>query len=67
MVVRPTVSRTTINYSQDQVQEKIERLKRPKGFSCSPILIHVNGVTEDLVERDYFANIIDFSAFLSGK
>lgn len=42
------------------VQEKIDRLKRPKGFSCRPVLIHANGVTSDLMESDYFAAIIDF-------
>ena len=48
-----------------EVQQKIDRLKRPKGFSCRPILIHVNGVTEDLLDEDYFAGIIDFSQLLS--
>lgn len=47
-----------------QVQQKIDRLKRPKGFSCRPILIHVNGVTDELAEEGYFAAIIDFSQFL---
>lgn len=48
----------------DEVQQKIERLNRPRGISCRPVLIHVNGVSEDLVDRDYFASIIDFSEFL---
>lgn len=48
-----------------EVQEKINRLKKPKGFSCRPILIHVNGVTDDLIDRDYFADIVDFSQLLS--
>lgn len=48
----------------DEVQDKINRLKRPKGFSCRPILIHVNGVTEELVDRDYFSSIIDMCEFL---
>lgn len=51
----------------DTVQEKIDRLKRPKGFSCRPILIHVNGVTTDLIDRDYFADIINFSQLLLEK
>lgn len=45
----------------DEVQQKIDRLKRPKGFSCRPVLIHVNGITEDLCDANYFAAIIDFS------
>ena len=42
-----------------QVQTKIDALKFPKGFSCRPVLIHVNGVTEEVIDRDYFAAIID--------
>lgn len=47
-----------------EVQEKIDRLKRPKGFSCIPVLIHVNGVSDEVVENDYFAEIINMSEFL---
>lgn len=47
----------------NELQQKIERLKRPKGFSCRPVLIHVNGVSEDIKESDYFASIIDMSEF----
>lgn len=47
-----------------EMQRKIERLKRPKGFSCRPILIHVNGVHPTVVEKDYFAEIIDFGCAL---
>lgn len=46
------------------VQQKIDRLNRPKSFSCRPVLIHVNGVTNDLLENDYFAKIINMSDFL---
>ena len=49
----------------NQVQQKIDRLNRPKGFSCRPVLIHVNGVTEDLIDQDYFAETVDFSDLLS--
>lgn len=47
-----------------EVQEKINKLKRPKGMSCRPILIHVNGVDDSVLESDYFSNIIDFSQTL---
>ena len=36
------------------------RLKRPKGFSIRPVLIHVNGVSEAVIESDFFSSIIDF-------
>lgn len=48
-----------------EVQQKIDRLKRPKEFSCRPILIHVNGVTEDVLDKDYFAGIVDSRQLLS--
>ena len=48
----------------DEVREKIQRLKLPKNFSYRPVLIHVNGVTQDLIDMRYFSNIIDYSKFL---
>ncbi|MFM8453932.1 MAG: ATPase, partial [Gammaproteobacteria bacterium] len=47
-----------------EVNEKIHRLKRPKGYSCRPILIHVNGVHESVLEEDYFSKIIDLGQLL---
>ncbi len=47
-----------------EVQEKINRIHKPKNFSFRPILIHVNGVTDSVLEAEYFSNIIDFSQFL---
>ena len=48
----------------NEVQKKINVLSYPKGYSCRPVLIHVNGVTEDLVDSDFFASIIDFSLYI---
>ena len=47
-----------------EVQKKINSLHRPRGTSCRPVLIHVNGVSEQLIEEDYFSAIIDVSSFL---
>lgn len=47
-----------------EVKEKIKRLKRPRSMSCRPVLVHVNGVQDSVVEADYFAKIIDFSDLL---
>ena len=47
-----------------EVQSKIDALSPPKGMSCRPILVHVNGVTDELVDSGFFADIIDFSQFL---
>lgn len=43
-----------------EMQEKVDRLKKPKGLSCRPVLIHVNGVEDDVEESEYFSSIIDF-------
>lgn len=47
-----------------EVGEKLRRLKLPRGFSCCPVLIHVNGVSEEVVDSGYFARIIDLSELL---
>lgn len=62
-----------IKFSKDQiglsvvkeVQQKIDCIHKPKSFSIRPILIHVNGVTSELIESDFFSNIIDFGDFLT--
>lgn len=48
----------------NEIQQKIDRLQRPKGYSCRPVLIHVNGISKDVIESDYFSAIIDMSEFL---
>ena len=47
-----------------EVEQKIGRLAKGKHFSIRPVLIHVNGVADAVVESDFFAHIIDFSQFL---
>jgi len=47
-----------------EVQEKIDSITSPKGFSFRPVLIHVNGVTDDVIDADYFSTIIDFGKLL---
>lgn len=48
----------------EEVEEKLRRLQLPRGFSCRPVLIHVNGVSKDVVDSGYFARIIDLSDLL---
>ncbi len=50
----------------EEMKEKIHRLSLPKGFSCFPFLIHVNGVSDSVIEQEYFTRIIDFSSMLHG-
>jgi hypothetical protein len=46
------------------VKEKIAKFTLPRGFSCLPVLIHANGVSDKVKEADYFFKIIDFSEML---
>jgi AAA+ ATPase superfamily predicted ATPase len=48
-----------------EMQNKIKALYYPKGFSCRPVLIHINGVKEEVVTSGFFADIIDFSELLT--
>lgn len=47
-----------------EIQEKIHRLKLPKHFSIRPVLIHVNGVQEDVQDSGFFSHIVDFGELL---
>jgi AAA+ ATPase superfamily predicted ATPase len=47
-----------------QVKEKVRRLSRPRGISIRPVLIHVNGVTDELLASAYFSHVVDFSQLL---
>lgn len=51
----------------NEMKKKLTNFHYPKGFSCRPVLIHVNGVSEDVVSNGFFSNIIDFSSFLDKK
>ena len=47
-----------------EMQEKIKRLSLPKYFSYRPVLIHVNGVNEEVSDSNFFAKIINFGDLL---
>lgn len=48
-----------------EMKKKIEKLSLPKGFSCKPVLIYVNGVETSVINADYFAHHIDFGELLN--
>lgn len=48
-----------------EVQEKITRIHSGKRCSFSPVLIHVNGVHDSVVESDFFSHIVDFGQLLT--
>lgn len=47
-----------------RVQQKIEALAIPKNYTCVPVLIHVNGVNNEVIDSDYFYKMIDFAELL---
>lgn len=58
-------SKNTINSNViTEVQEKINRLKLPAHMSRRPVLIHVNDVSEEVIDSRYFSHIINFSQLL---
>ncbi|CAM0117794.1 ATP-binding protein [Rhabdochlamydiaceae symbiont of Dictyostelium giganteum] len=59
-------SKNTLGTSVIQdLKEKINRLKIPKRFSIRPVLIHVNGAQDSVLDQEYFYKTIDFSEFLT--
>lgn len=49
----------------DDVKQKIKSIKLLGKFSHRPLLIHVNGVRNAIVESGFFSNIIDFGQLLT--
>ena len=47
----------------EEMEKKIENLSSPKGFSIRPVLVHVNGVSQAVMESEVFNDIVDFSKF----
>lgn len=47
----------------DEVKLKIKNLKKPRNFSCIPILIHFGELSESLEDANYFAKIINFENY----
>jgi AAA+ ATPase superfamily predicted ATPase len=48
----------------DEMETKRMRLKAPRQFSIRPVLMHVNGVEDSVLEERYFDKVIDFSQLL---
>jgi hypothetical protein len=49
----------------EELRTKLSKIHLPKGFTCLPVLIQVNEVTEEVENADYFYKIINFSDLLS--
>jgi len=51
----------------DETKSKIQKLTLPKKFACFPVLIHVNGVSDRIVDSNYFVKVIDFGRALTSR
>ena len=50
-----------------EIESKMKKINIPKNLSIRPVLIHVNGVSDEVEEANYFYKIIDFSNLLSAS
>jgi hypothetical protein len=66
-----SLSRNQISASEikrsviEEMNKKTESISCPKNFSISPVLIHVNGVSQAVKESEAFTEIIDLSQFFN--
>ena len=47
-----------------QMKEKIARMNLPAGYTCLPVLSVASGVTQSVLESDFFVKIIDLKSLL---
>jgi len=50
-----------------EMERKISALALKKSFSIRPVLIHVNGVDQSIMDSGYFTHVIDFGEVLNGE
>ena len=68
-----TVYACEIKFSKDplqravisEVDRKIRNIAKPRNYTFRPVLIHVNGVDDSLLDERYFDNVIDFGEMWS--
>lgn len=51
----------------DEVKKKMKSLVLPKRISLRPVLIHVNGVNQEVKDSGFFSSIIDFANLLENE
>lgn len=47
-----------------EIQKKIDKLVLPRGFSVCPVLFHISGVSDTILDAQYFYRMIDIGNFL---
>lgn len=48
----------------NEVKTKINNLIIPRNYTCLPVLVHVNNITDELYDEKYFYKTIDFCELL---
>lgn len=48
----------------EEVQNKIDRLKFPKGYAVIPVLFHIGGVADKIIDQQFFYRIVDLVSLL---
>ena len=65
LVCEVKFSRNTIKKDIiEEVQQKIDCLSLPKHFSCFPVLLHANEVSDSVIDANYFLKIIGLDGML---
>jgi uncharacterized protein len=50
-----------------EIQEKVLRLKAPKGFAKVAVLFHLSGVTQSVATSSFFYRVIDIADLLGSE
>jgi len=51
----------------DQVKQKIEKFKIPKGFAVSSVLFYMGEISEAIITDNFFYRVVDISQFVETK
>lgn len=51
----------------NEIQEKINKLTLPKNFSYRPVLIHVNGVDDEMIASEFFHKLLILGSCFRNK
>lgn len=58
-------TRTMINKKViEEVKNKIKRIAIPKHLSIVPVLLHIGGVQDDVLDTRFFGKVLDISELL---
>lgn len=50
----------------EEVQSKMDKISLPKGYAMIPVLFHIGGVSDAVIDKQFFYRIIDLADLLKG-